>query len=71
MSKNKTGKMTSTMKVSEFIDILEAVKKEHGDLPVWGECERCGTSDMSVWVLTAATEMDAVVILVSDTGLEE
>jgi hypothetical protein len=71
MKKNQAGKMTSTMKVSEFIHILEGVKKEFGDLPVWGECDECASSDMYVWVLTAATEMEAVIIQVSGTGLED
>ena len=71
MGKNEAGAMTSTMKVSDLINILEAVKQEHGDLPVWGECENCTSEDMYVWVLTAASEMDAVIIQVSGTGLEE
>lgn len=71
MSKSRTGTMSSTMKVSELIYILEEVKHEHGDLPVRGECFECQTSDLSVWVLTAANEMDAVIIQVSDMGLED
>ena len=71
MSKNQVGKMSSTMTVSEFIHILEGVKRKHGDLPVWGECDECATTDMYVWVLTAANEMDAVIIQLSGTGLEE
>jgi hypothetical protein len=67
MSKSQVGKMTSTMTVSEFIRILEGVKREFGDLPVRGECENCTTSDMYVWVLTAASEMEAVIIQVSET----
>lgn len=69
--KNQIGNITSTMKVSEFIHILEGVKRNFGDLPVWGECDECNTSDMYVWVLTAANEMEAVIIQVSGTGLEE
>jgi len=68
---NQTGKMTSTMNISEFISILENVKKRYGNLPVWGECEDCGTIDMDVWVLTAANEMNAVIIQVSSRNLEE
>jgi hypothetical protein len=71
MKKNQTGNMYNPMKVSDLINILEAVKSRHGDLPVWGECDECASSDMLVWVLTAASEMDAVIIQVSGTGLEE
>jgi hypothetical protein len=67
MSKNQIGKMTSTMTVSEFIHILEGVKKKFGDLPVLGECEDCTASDMYVWVITAADETEAVIIGLSST----
>jgi len=70
-NRNKNGTMYSPMKVSDLINILEAVKYRHGDLPIWGECDECTSSDMYVWVLTAATEMEAVIIQVSGTGLEE
>lgn len=69
--KKSAGRMYSTMKVSELINILESVKRKYGDLPVWGECNDCTTSDMNVWVLTAATEMDAVIIQVSSDQLDE
>jgi hypothetical protein len=65
------GSMSSTMKVSEFINILQGVQRMHGDLPVWGECGECQTSDLFVWVLTAANEMDAVIIQVSDIGEDD
>lgn len=70
MPKKQIGNMSSIMSISEFIHILEGVKKDFGDLPVWGECENCTSSDMYVFVLTAANETEAVIIQVSG-GLEE
>jgi hypothetical protein len=68
MAKSGVGSASSTMKVSELIKILESVKRMYGDLPVWGECGECQTADLYVWVLTAASEMDAVIIQVSSLG---
>jgi hypothetical protein len=59
------------MKLSEFISILERVKKEHGDLPVVGECEECQRTDLTVWTLTGASEMEKVIIQVSSITGDE
>jgi hypothetical protein len=61
----------STMNLSEFIQILDGVKNKYGDLPVLGECDECQRTSLSVWVLTAANEMEAVIIQVSGYGTEE
>lgn len=65
------NKMYNPMNISQLINILESVKKEYGDLPVWGECDNCTTEDMQVWVVTSATKMDALTIQVSGNELEE
>jgi hypothetical protein len=58
---------SSEMKLSEFIKILNGVKKMYGDLLVWGECEECGASDLYVWTLTSNQE-SWVTIQVSGNG---
>ncbi len=71
MSKNQVGKTSSTMTVSQLIHVLELVEHDFGDLPVWGECDECGCSDMYVWLLNAKNETEALIIQVSGTGLED
>lgn len=61
---------SSEMKISDFIKILNDVKKMYGDLLVWGECEECGASDLYVWTLTLDQE-SWVILQVSGNGEDE